>query len=172
MIKPEHIIKKLGLKPLEPEGGLYRETYVSAEAFPSLPARYRGERRFSSAIYYLLEKGEVSAMHRLVSDEVYHFYLGDPVQLLTLKPGGAGLMFLGPDIMSGQHLQAVVPAGAWQGLKLVDGGEFALLGTTVSPAYKPEDFELGDAEKLAERFPAHAGLIRELSRRELPRPAF
>ena len=102
-------------------------------------------------------------MHRLLSDEVYHFYLGDPVQLLTLSPAGAGLMFLGADIMSGQHPQAVVPAGAWQGLKLVDGGEFALMGTTVSPAYRREDFELGDTEKLAERFPAHAGLIRELS---------
>ncbi|MCY4046591.1 MAG: cupin domain-containing protein [Candidatus Dadabacteria bacterium] len=163
MIKASHIIKKLGLKPLEPEGGLYRETYLSSETFPSLPARYRGERRFSSAIYYLLEKGRVSAMHRLQSDEVYHFYLGDPVQLLTLSPAGAGLMFLGTDIMSGQHPQAVVPAGAWQGLKLVDGGEFALMGTTVSPAYKQEDFELGNTEKLAERFPAHAGLIRELS---------
>ncbi len=160
------LIKKLGLKPLEPEGGLYRETYVSSETFPpgSLPGRYGGDRKFSSAIYYLLEKGGVSAMHRLVSDEVYHFYSGDPVQLLTLSSSGAGLIFLGTDIMSGQHPQVVVPAGVWQGMKLVDGGEFALMGTTVSPAYTQEDFEAGDTEELSKQFPSHAELIKTLSR--------
>ncbi len=165
-LKPENIIKKLGLEPLEPEGGFYRQNYVSSEFFPSsrLPHRYGGDRFFSSAIYYLLEKGSVSAMHRLLSDEVYHFYIGDPVQLLTLGPAGAGVIFLGGDIMSGQHLQAVVPSGVWQGMKLVDGGEFALMGTTVSPAYTREDFELGDAEKLSGQFPASSELIKTLFR--------
>lgn len=165
-MKPANIIKKLGLKPLEPEGGLYRQTYVSSEtvAASHLPDRYGGDRKFSSAIYYFLQKGEVSVMHRLLSDEVYHFYAGDPVQLLTLRPGGAGLIFLGGDIMFGQHPQVVVPAGVWQGMKIVDGGEYALMGTTVSPAYTGDDFEMGDPEKLSGRFPAHAELIKELSR--------
>lgn len=165
-MKPENIIRKLGLEPLEPEGGLYRETYLSPEtvAGNALPPRYGGDRRFSSAIYYLLRKGTVSAMHRLRSDEVYHFYLGDPVQLLTVTTTGAGLMFLGPDIMSGQYPQVVVPAGAWQGLKLVDGGEFALLGTTVSPAFTRDDFELADTDALSKKFPAHAELLKTLSR--------
>ncbi len=165
-LKPANIIKKLGLKPLEKEGGFYRQTYVSPETIASshLPDRYGGHRSFSSAIYYFLQKDEVSVMHRLLSDEVYHFYAGDPVQLLTLKPGGPGLVFLGNDIMFGQHPQVVVPAGVWQGMKIVDGGEYALMGTTVSPAYAEDDFELGDPEKLSEQFPGHSELIKTLSR--------
>ncbi len=165
-VKPENIIKRLGLEPLEPEGGLYRETYLSSESISSkcLPERYDGDRRFSSAIYYLLEKGTVSKMHRLLSDEVFHFYAGDPVELLTLSPaGGSSLIFIGKDIMSGQRPQVVVPAGVWQGMTLVPGGEFALMGTTVAPAYTREDFEQGDPEKLSKQFPDHSELIRKLS---------
>lgn len=165
-MKPENIIKKLGLKPLEPEGGFYRETYLSPESVLSehLPARYGADRRLSSAIYYFLEKGAVSKMHRLLSDEVFHFYAGDPVQLLTLNPqGGGSLVFLGKDIMSGQHPQVVVPSGVWQGMALVPGGEFALMGTTVAPAYTRDDFELGDPEKLSKRFPDYSELIKTVS---------
>lgn len=165
-MKPENVIKRLGLKPLEPEGGLYRETYLSPESVSAehLPERYGGDRRFSSAIYYFLERGMVSKLHRLPSDEVYHFYAGDPVQLLTLSPeGGGGLVFLGKDIMSGQRPQAVVPAGVWQGMSLVPGGEFALMGTTVAPAYVPEDFEPGDPAELSKRFPDYSELIKTLS---------
>ncbi len=165
-MKPENIIKKLGLEPLETEGGLFRETYVSPESVSSehLPGRYKSDRNFSSAIYYFLKKGTVSRMHRLLSDEVYHFYAGDPVQMLSLTPGGAaGLVFLGKDIMSGQYPQVVVPGGVWQGMSLVPGGEFALMGTTVSPAHTQEDFELGNPEKLSEQFPDHTELIKTLS---------
>jgi len=103
-------------------------------------------------------------MHTLLSDEVFHFYAGDPVQLLTLSPqGGGSLVFLGKDIMSGQHPQVVVPAGVWQGKALVPGGEFALMGTTLAPAYTRDDFEPGDPDKLSKRFPDYSGLIKTLS---------
>ncbi len=164
-VKPANIIKRLGLTPLEPEGGLHRQTYLSPESVSSghLPDRYGGDRRFCSAIYYLLEKGTVSKMHRLLSDEIYHFYAGNPVQLLSLSSEGSSLIFLGKDIMAGQRPQAVVPAGVWQGMALVPGGEFALMGTTVAPAYTPEDFELGDPEKLSKQFPGYEGFIKTLS---------
>src|SRR4029077_16816972 len=106
-----------------------------------------------------------SAMHRLRGDEVYQFYLGDPVEMLTLKPDGtAEALLLGQDILAGMSIQHSVPGGTWQGSRLAPGGKFALLGTTMAPGFDPQDYEPGAREVLSARFPAYAELIAVLTR--------
>lgn len=174
-LSTERVIALLGLEPLPVEGGHYRETYRSADqlAASALPARYDGPRAFGGAIYYLLSDDTFSALHRLRSDEIYHFYLGHPVELLLLHPDGRDeLISLGSDLEAGQRVQVVVPRGVWQGSRLApqagnastDSYDFALLGTTMAPAYDPADFELGEREELLAGYPARAEWIRALTR--------
>ena len=157
----------LGLKPLPDEGGFYAETYRSEErlAKAGLPERYAADRCASTAIYYLLTPDTFSALHRLKSDETYHFYLGDPVELFLLQPGGAGeSILLGPDLSQGMKLQFTVPHGTWQGSHLVSGGKFALLGTTTAPGFEFADFELARPDALLAGYPHFTNLIRSLTR--------
>jgi predicted cupin superfamily sugar epimerase len=146
------LVELLGLEPLPVEGGHYRETWRSAAG---------------SAIYYLLtaEPDSFSALHRLPTDEVYHFYLGDPVQMLMLHPDGRSeSVLLGPRIESGERVQHVVPAGVWQGSRLRDGGRFALLGTTLAPGFDPADYDGGVGGELCAAYPQAAEAIRKLTR--------
>jgi uncharacterized protein len=160
----EELIRHLGLAPHPKEGGFFRETYRSAESHTALAPRYRGPRSANTAIYYLLTPGTCSALHRLQSDEIFHFYLGDPIRMLQLDPAGAGRsIVLGPDVMHGQQLQVVVPRGIWQGSLLEPGGTFALLGCTVAPGFEYDDYEHGDRQSLLTQYPAHADLIRRLT---------
>lgn len=164
-MEAEQIIKRLGLEPLENEGGFYYETYVSGEIISreGLPGRYKSEKPFSTAIYYLLTPDTKSRLHRLPSDEIYHFYSGDPVQMLLLYPNGnSSIIFLGQDIMSGQRVQVIIPRGVWQGSFLIEGGKYALMGTTVSPGYDISDFEGADPEDLKNFYPQHSELIDRL----------
>jgi len=157
------LIRMLDLKPLPGEGGYYAETYRAEGGFSAetLSPRYGSPRAAATAIFYLLAAGNHSALHRLKSDEVYHFYLGDPVEMLNLRPDGTGeVVILGQDLAAGHRLQHAVPRGVWQGSHLVPGGNFALMGTTVAPGFEFDDFELGDARALAADYPAYAGLIR------------
>lgn len=163
----ETIIRLLALRPHPAEGGYFRETYRSGEALAAaaLPARYGGDRNLATAIYYLLPPGGRSLLHRLKSDEVFHFYLGDPATMLLLHGDGRSeTIVLGQDLAAGEQLQAVVPRGAWQGMFLNDGGAFALLGTTVAPGFDFEDFELGPRDALIGQFPARATLIERLTK--------
>ncbi|MDE3111174.1 MAG: cupin domain-containing protein, partial [Acidobacteriota bacterium] len=126
MITADEIKRLLQLEPLPNEGGFYVETYRSRLVLPqdSLPG-YPGERRLATAIYFLLTPDSFSAMHRLRGDETYHFYLGDPVEMLQLNAGGAGEpILIGPKIESGMRLQHTVPAGCWQGSRVAPGGKF------------------------------------------------
>jgi len=163
----EKLKRMLELEPLPGEGGYYAESYRSAERFArgSLPKRYSGERSFGTAIYFLLTPDTFSAMHRLASDEVYHFYLGDPVELLCLREDGSGeVLTIGTHLDAGMRPQLAVPRGTWQGSRLRPGGKFALLGTTVAPGFEFADFELAKREVLTGRYPNFAGMIRELTR--------
>jgi predicted cupin superfamily sugar epimerase len=151
MTTAEQLIAALDLKPLPREGGYYRETYRSPR---------------STAIYYLLTPDTCSALHRLPGDEVYHFYLGDPVELLLLEEGAGGrIVTLGPDVLGGQSVQAVVRGGVWQGSVLGAGGRFALLGTTMAPGFECADYEAGDRHSLCMAFPDFAERIRRLTDR-------
>jgi len=166
MPSAKQIQELLNLQPLPVEGGYFVETYRSkfAVAQHSLPSGYHGERALSTAIYYMLTPDTFSAIHRLRGDEVYHFHLGDPAEMLVLKPNGTGeTVVIGPDIVSGMRLQHVVPGGAWQGSRLAPGGKFALMGTTMSPGFDPGDFDEGARDELSARYPDYAALIATLT---------
>lgn len=157
----------LGLVPHPKEGGDPAETYRSTEALlpGALPGRYAGPRALSTAIYYLLTEQTFSAMHRLASDEVFHFYVGDPVEMLLLAPDGSGrLALLGADLRAGMRPQLVVPAGVWQGAHLAPGGRFALLGTTAAPGSDYADYETGERAALLSQYPYFRECILALTR--------
>jgi hypothetical protein len=167
MTSAKEIQELLKLQPLPVEGGYFAETYRSKFTLSqrSLLPGYSGERALSTAIYYMLTPDTFSATHRLKGDEIYHFYLGDPVEMLILKPDGSGeTLLMGQGIVSGMRLQHVVRGGSWQGSRLVPGGKFALLGTTMAPGFDPADFELGARKELGAQFPAYAELIAALTR--------
>ncbi len=154
-------IARLGLLR-HPEGGWYRETYRAREgiAADALPPRFGGPRALSTAIYYLLRAGERSALHRIKSDEVWHHYAGDPVTLWLVGPTGeARTLTLGGD----GEPQAIVPAGAWYGARVAEGGAWALMGGTVAPGFDFADFELADRAALLARWPAHRAAIEALT---------
>ncbi|MDH3889826.1 MAG: cupin domain-containing protein [candidate division Zixibacteria bacterium] len=163
----DKIIELLNLKPLPLEGGFYRETYRSDDIInhAALPERFPDNRSLSTAIYYLLTPETFSAMHRLPADEMFHFYLGDPVTMLQLHPNGSsGVLALGRNLATGQSLQALVPHGAWQGARLVEGGRYALLGTTVAPGFEFDDYEAGHREQLIRQYPDRSELITLLTK--------
>lgn len=165
----ERIIKALNLKPLPFEGGYYRQTYESRETVPVrvLADRYGEDKSCGTAIYYLLtsEPGCFSAMHKLLTDEVWHFYGGDPVELLLLYQDGSGeTRLLGSDILGGHTVQTVVPAGTWHGARLLEGGRFALMGTTMAPGFTINDYTHGKREELIPRFPDFEEQIVQLTR--------
>jgi len=161
----DEIIRRLDLVPHPAEGGWFRETWRCRDsAEGALPARYTGRRCFGTAIYYLLTPDTFSHLHRLASDEVFHFYLGDPVEQLQLFPDGSGrVVTLGPDLRAGAAPQAVVPAGVWQGARLTPGGAVALLGCTVAPGFEFADYEHGSRTALLRGWPAHADMIAALT---------
>jgi predicted cupin superfamily sugar epimerase len=160
------IIDLLGLAPLPREGGWYRETYRDDLVLPaaSLGSRYGADRSACTAIWYLLTADCFSALHRLKSDEVFHFYLGDPVEMLQLDPQtrSGQVLTLGTDLLAGQWPQVLVPRGVWQGSRLRPGGAWALLGATVAPGFDFADYESADAAGLSAAFPAFAEPIRNL----------
>jgi predicted cupin superfamily sugar epimerase len=156
---------RLEAHPLE--GGFFVETWRSAQRIDAtVPGgARRGERAVGTAIYYLLTPDTFSAMHRLPWDEVFHFYLGDPVEMLLLEPGlGGRFETLGTDLRGGMRPQILVPAGVWQGSRLRSGGRVALLGTTMAPGFDPADFETADPATLATTWPEFDEAIRRRSR--------
>lgn len=149
----EYWIERLGLKP-HPEGGYYAETYRAAQTLPN-------GRPVATAIYFLLEHGNFSALHRLSSDEMWHFYTGDPLMVHLIEPMGAyRVLRLGP----GQSFQGVVPAGCWFGATVETPGGYALVGCTVAPGFDFADFELAEREALTRLYPQHRALIERLTR--------
>ena len=168
-ITAEELIRVLGLDVLPVEGGHFRQTYKADETVavtrsgPEIPLL----KPRSTAILYLLsaDPDSFSAIHRLPTDEIYHFYLGDPVEMLLLRPDGdSEVVVLGHDLLDGQHVQFAVPAGVWQGSRVAPDGEFALMGTTMAPGFVDEDYIPGHRDGLIEQYPDRAGLIRLLTR--------
>lgn len=161
----EQIIQQLELAP-HPEGGYYREMYRSDETLPvsALPSRYSGDRSLQTGIYYLLTADTVSKIHRLQSDEIFHFYRGDSARILLLHPdGGSETLTLGNKIEEGERPQQIIPRDTWFGVYLPEGAEYALMGTTVAPGFAFDDFELSDAQSLTEQYPERASTIRALT---------
>ena len=165
MITAEQIIEFFKMKPLPKEGGFYVETYRSQDEF-SRPG-HAGPKNLATAILYLLTPDTFSRLHRLKSDEVFHFYLGDPVTMLLLGPDGSSeIITLGQDILNGQRIQLTVPKNAWQGAFLKKGGRFALMGTTVAPGFEFDDFEPSNREELLSQYPRHKKLVLKLTQQQ------
>jgi predicted cupin superfamily sugar epimerase len=158
------IIDLLQLEPHPIEGGYFRRTWQSAETIPQeVLTHHPGPRLAGTAIYYLLTPDTVSALHRLPGDEVFHFYLGDPVRMLQLWPDGSTReLILGHDLLHCQLVQTVVPAHVWQGSLLEPSGRFALLGATMAPGFDYADYESGNISALCARYPQATDMIRRL----------
>jgi uncharacterized protein len=166
MVTAEQIRELLQMRPHPIEGGYFAETYRGAPVVPqSLLPGYPGDRAISTAIYYLLTPDTFSAMHRVRGDEMFHFYLGDPVEMLQLKADGSGdAILLGQDIAAGMRLQHTVLGGVWQGSRVRAGGKYALLGTTMAPGFEYEDYETGQRQDLIARYPDFSHRITVLTR--------
>lgn len=159
MKEADRIIELLGLEPLPQEGGFYRETY-RGPAGTEVPVA-GGKRPALTAIFYLITPESYSRLHRVRSDEIFHFYLGDPVDMIQIDDAGAlSRHALGISLRAGARPQVLAPGGVWQGSRLVPGGRFALLGTTVSPGFDFADYEHGVPDDLLARFPEHADAMR------------
>lgn len=164
----EQIFKLLNLTPLPNEGGFYRETYRSKI---KTTIRFEGSqqsvtRTLNTQIYYMVTPTSFSALHRLKQDEVYYFFGGEPADVLLITDDGTHQKIrLGTKIQSGEVLQLVVPAGTWQGIKMPAGTDgYSLMGTSVSPGFEFEDFELGDREALSKKWPLLSEIIHAYTR--------
>ncbi len=154
------LIEQLGLVALEAEGGYFRQTWRSG-------TRLESGQPAGTCIYALQtdEPDSFSAMHRLPTDEIWHFYLGDPFQLLLLHADGSvSEPVLGRDLLAGQHVQLVVPAGTWMGGRTITGGSYSLFGCTMAPGFTEADYEGSAAEPLIARWPNYEARIRSLVR--------
>ncbi|HYS67646.1 MAG TPA: cupin domain-containing protein [Paraburkholderia sp.] len=158
----DELIRRFDLKP-HPEGGFFSETYRSAQRV-SRDGDSAQARSASTAIYYLLCDGAHSAWHRIKSDEVWHFYAGEPLNVHVLDETGTlvthrlGNALTHPDAV----FQAVVPAGLWFAAECADPSTFALVGCTVAPGFEFSEFELADVGALKARHPRHAAFIERL----------
>lgn len=159
-------VNSFGMQP-HPEGGYYAETYRSSEMIPQtgLPDRFSGSRSFSTAIYFLLESHHISALHRIQSDEVWHFYAGGPLDVFVIEPSTHELTVirLGNNPDKGEVFQAVVPAGCWFGSKPAPETAYSLVGCTVAPGFDFADFVMAKQEDMLQQFPQHQAVIKLLS---------
>jgi len=149
------------------EGGWFREVYRSAETIPhgSLPNRFTGDRQFSTAIYFLLECRDFSALHRIKQDEIWHFYDGAPLTIHMIDTAGEySSLTLGRKAEADQRLVAVVAAGTLFGATVDEREGFALVGCTVAPGFDFDDFEMPDRAQLLDCYPQHRRLIMSLTR--------
>ncbi|SKC17083.1 cupin domain-containing protein [Dyadobacter psychrophilus] len=160
-------IEKYALSP-HPEGGYYAETYRANENVPqqALPARFSGTRSFSTGIYFLLETYNFSAFHRIKSDEMWHFYAGEALEIFVINEERRELQMirLGNDPEKGETFQAVVPAESWFASRPAKGSTYALVGCTVAPGFDFADFEMAEREALQTQFPEFEQIIQELTR--------
>lgn len=163
-LSADELVRLYQLQP-HPEGGYYREPYRSAGIIPgsALP-RHGGDRCCFTSCYFLLPKGTKSSLHRIKSDEVWHFYLGGPLTLVQIHLDGAvEKPVLGPDVRAGQKVHHVVPAGCWFGAYPNPGTDFSFVGLTVIPGFEFADLELGKREELLRQFPAAREIIKALT---------
>lgn len=160
-----HWVSSLSLSP-HPEGGYFKETYRSSDSIPAgtFGDRFSGSRSVSTGIFYLLEAGDFSAFHRIRSDEMWHFYAGGSLELHVLHDGKHQVVRIGRDVQRGEHLQFVVPAGAWFASTPVEGASYSLLGCTVSPGFDFNDFEMASRSALIATFPLHGEVVTRFKR--------
>ncbi len=148
------------------EGGSFYRTYCSELTIQQdqLPKTFHGPRPIATSIYFLLEQNQFSAMHRIASDELWHFYYGDSLIVYEIDAEGSLTEHrLGNNPENNESFQCLIKAGSWFGSKTIQGGEYSLVGCTVSPGFDFADFELGEKNALIQLYPQHAGLIEKLT---------
>ena len=163
--KSQFYIEALKLEP-HPEGGFFSEIYKSDETINSqcLPARYNGLRSFSTSIYFLLKEDQISYLHKLKSDELWHFYDGCATKLYIIdEKGNLSNIVLGRNLAEGEILQVVIKRNYWFCAEITDKLSFSLVGCTVSPGFEFDDFEIGKRDELLTRFPQHNDLIKKFT---------
>lgn len=150
------LVKQLQLSR-HPEGGYFRETYRSELMIPgqALPSSFGGNRNVCTSIYFLLPFGEVSKLHRIKSDELWHFHAGAPLSIYVFLGKKLTVLKLGADPSKGESFQLKVPANAWFGAVCELPGGFTLCGCTVAPGFDFKDFEMGDRNVLLEEFSSY-----------------
>ena len=148
-----------------PEGGFFRETYRSDHLVEVTGDGAVRQRNAATGIYFLLEEGNFSAFHKIKSDEMWHFYAGQALEILELKTTGElRCTRLGPDILRGDVHQHVVRANTWFASRVAAGSAFSLVGCTVAPSFDFADFCLAERAALLATFPQHHRVINELTR--------
>lgn len=159
----EYWIARLALQK-HPEGGYFKETYRAQEIHTSdTPAQFPHNRNYATGIYFLLQRAEFSAFHKIKSDEMWHFYQGSTLLIYIISPeGNLSTIQLGQDPEKGETLQAVVPANHWFASEMKNKNGYALVGCTVAPGFDFQDFELANAKELTREYARHSGLIRRL----------
>lgn len=163
-MKVEELVQHYHLQP-HPEGGYYKETYRSEDKIGSNERVFPNGRNYSTAIYFLIEKNNFSAFHRIKSDEIWHFYEGDALEVIEIDTKGNLIRTqVGRDLKNGQTFQYTVKAGHWFGSRVLSGGVYSFVGCTVSPGFDFNDFELANRKELIELFPQHEKIISELTR--------
>ena len=165
MASAEQWIETLQMKR-HPEGGWFREVYRADESIPqtSLPSRFSGDRDFSTAIYFLLQGTEFSALHRIRQDELWHFYDGSSLTIHVIDSTSSySAIQLGRSLQANERPMAVVRAGCLFGATVDDDGSYALVGCTVAPGFDFADFEMPARGELVEQYPQHQAIIRKLT---------
>jgi uncharacterized protein len=165
----QQLIQHFRMQKIPAEGPWFVEIYRSDDVLDSngLPARYQGDRVAGTAIYAVQTKEDFSAIHKLATDEIWHFYGGDPLEMLLLYPDGHGeIVILGPDVLNRQHPQFVVPRDTWQGSTPLGPLGYSFFGNTLAPGFDFQDFEMGYREELQKQYPQFADHIARLTRAE------
>ncbi|MCF8424250.1 MAG: cupin domain-containing protein [Bacteroidia bacterium] len=166
MITVDTLVKELHLLP-HPEGGYYKETYRSEGKIPQsyLSPNFNGDRNMATGIYFLIEKGNFSALHKIKSDETWHFYYGDALEVVEIDANGnLNITKIGSTILKDETFQYTVKANTWFGSRVYNHGNFSLVGCTVYPGFDFNDFELANRHLLIQLFPQHTKIITELTR--------
>lgn len=162
----QEYIKKLNLIR-HPEGGYFSEIYRAEGIISqlSLPLRYNGGRAYSTTIYYLLESGDFSSLHRLDSDEQWFHLDGSALTIHSIDADGKYQKYiLGKNIEKGESLHAVIPHGYWFGATVDELNSFSLVGCVVAPGFDFDDFELGKREELVKQYPQHKKIIERVTK--------
>lgn len=151
----QDIIDKLALQK-HPEGGYFKEMYRAEETLHKnqLPERYTGTRNISTCIYFMLTENDISVFHKIKSDEIWHHYMGDAVEIFVIEgDGNITTHVLGKDLLNNQVPQVMMPKDHWFAAKVVEGGSYSLMGCTVAPGFDFDDFEMAERESLLENYP-------------------
>lgn len=152
MLNADEVIHRLQLQPHPVEGGYFRETYRSPH---------------SSAIFFLLKAGQVSELHMLPTDELWHFHMGCAIRMLQLWPDGTGrVVKIGPDVSSGESPQVAVPGGVWQGARLEAEYGYALVSCTMAPPFEYSGYCNASRAELSAKWPAWSEEIAKLTPRD------